>query len=82
MSNYDIIRNERTEDRQHANGCIRQKRCLTWDVVRDGTLYRECNTRKEALSEAKALNATISREDGRTPVASVKMGKKKTSKMS
>jgi hypothetical protein len=73
---YDIIRNERAEDRLHANGCIRKKHCLTWDVVKDGVLYMECKTRKEAVREAKALNATISREDGRTPIAAVKMGKK------
>ena len=70
---YEIIRNERDEEREGRDGRIRTRHTLTWDVVRDGVLYRECRTRKEATREAKELNATLPpRADGRKPIVATR----------
>ncbi len=65
---YDIIRNERDEEREDRSGRVRIRHTLTWDIVSDGVLYRECRTRKEAVSEAKILNRAVA-TPGRTPIA-------------
>lgn len=70
--NYEVVRNERIEEREDRTGRIRSRRVLTWDVVRDGTFYRECRTRKEAKREADELNRTFQRQDGRKAVTCVR----------
>lgn len=73
---YMVIRNERTESRERRDGSrIQDRRVLTWDVVRDGTLYRECRTKKEAVRECNRLNATLPVVAGRRVVTAVRLAR-------
>ena len=74
VKRFDVIRHERTEDRENRAGTeIVTRRVLTWVVTNNqGDFVDECHTRKEALEKANTLNRSMPRDErNRRPIATV-----------